>query len=49
MNRKGFPMQVGIVVPTLASGDRSVRDELERDLFAVLPAPAPAKSVSEAS
>jgi [protein-PII] uridylyltransferase len=38
-----------IVVPTLASGDRSVRDELARDLYAVLPAPAPAKPVSEAS
>ena len=25
-----------------------VRDELERDLYAVLPAPAPAKPVSEA-
>jgi [protein-PII] uridylyltransferase len=38
-----------IVVPTLASGDRSIRDELEHDLYAVLPAPAPAKPVSEAS
>jgi [protein-PII] uridylyltransferase len=38
-----------IVVPTLAAGDGSIRDELERDLFAVLPAPAPAKPVSEAS
>ena len=27
----------------------AVRDELERDLYAVLPAPAPAKPVSEAS
>jgi [protein-PII] uridylyltransferase len=27
----------------------SIRDELERDLYAVLPAPAPAKPVSEAS
>ena len=26
----------------------AVRDELERDLYAVLPAPAPAKPVSEA-
>jgi [protein-PII] uridylyltransferase len=26
-----------------------VRDELEHDLYAVLPAPAPAKPVSEAS
>jgi [protein-PII] uridylyltransferase len=33
----------------LASGDRSIREELERDLLAVLPAPAPAKPVSEAS
>ena len=32
-----------------ADGDGAVRDELERDLFAVLPAPAPAKPVSEAS
>jgi [protein-PII] uridylyltransferase len=39
----------GIVVPTLATGDRSVRDALERDLYAVLPTPAPAKPVSEAS
>ena len=27
----------------------SIRDELEHDLYAVLPAPAPAKPVSEAS
>ena len=33
--------------PTSATG--SIRDELEHDLFAVLPAPAPAKPVSEAS
>jgi [protein-PII] uridylyltransferase len=39
----------GIVVPTLATGDGSVRDELEHDLYAILPAPAPAKPVSEAS
>jgi [protein-PII] uridylyltransferase len=38
-----------IVVPTLATGDGAVRDELERDLYAMLPAPAPAKPVSEAS
>ena len=31
------------------SGDGSVRDALERDLYAILPAPAPAKPVSEAS
>ena len=31
------------------TADGAVRDELERDLFAVLPAPAPAKPVSEAS
>jgi [protein-PII] uridylyltransferase len=31
--------------PALAS----IRDELEHDLYAVLPAPAPAKPVSEAS
>jgi [protein-PII] uridylyltransferase len=39
----------GIVIPTLAAGDGSVRDELQRDLYAVLPAPTPAKPVSEAS
>jgi [protein-PII] uridylyltransferase len=39
----------GIVVPTLVSGDGSVRDELEADLYKVLPAPAPTKPVSEAS
>jgi [protein-PII] uridylyltransferase len=33
--------------PTSARG--SIRDELEHDLYAVLPAPAPAKPVSEAS
>jgi [protein-PII] uridylyltransferase len=39
-----------IVVPALASGDdSSLRDELEHDLYAVLPAPAPANPVSEAS
>ena len=33
-----------------AAGDTdAVRDGLERDLYAVLPAPAPAKPVSEAS
>ena len=33
-----------------AGPDRAaVREELERDLYAVLPAPAPAKPVSEAS
>ncbi|KUH99008.1 [protein-PII] uridylyltransferase [Mycobacterium sp. IS-3022] len=36
----------GIVVPGDAG---AVRDELERDLYAVLPAPPPAKAVSEAS
>ncbi|MDT7761418.1 MAG: [protein-PII] uridylyltransferase, partial [Mycobacterium sp.] len=36
-----------IVVPTLAAGDGSIRDELEHDLYTVLPAPA--KPVSEAS
>jgi [protein-PII] uridylyltransferase len=44
----------GLVVPALVAGDAnadhaSARAELERDLYAVLPAPAPAKSVSEAS
>ena len=38
-----------IVIPTLVAGDGSVRDELERDLYTVLPAPAPVKPVSEAS
>src|SRR5262245_55534027 len=38
-----------IVVPTLVTGDGSIRDELEHDLYAVLPAAAPAKPVSEAS
>ena len=33
--------------PTSVNG--SIRDELEHDLYAVLPAPAPAKPVSEAS
>jgi [protein-PII] uridylyltransferase len=32
-----------------ASVKGSIRDELEHDLYAVLPAPAPAKPVSEAS
>jgi [protein-PII] uridylyltransferase len=44
----------GIVVPALASGDRTeehtqAREELERDLYAVLPAPTSAKAVPEAS
>lgn len=42
----------GIVVPALAAGDGarpSVREELERDLFAVLPTPAPAKPAEQAS
>ncbi len=40
----------GISVPALASDDSAaVRDELESDLYAVLPAPAPAKPASEAS
>jgi [protein-PII] uridylyltransferase len=42
-----------IVVPALALSEApdytAVRDELERDLYAVLPTPAPAKPVSEAS
>jgi [protein-PII] uridylyltransferase len=33
----------------VASRDGSMREELERDLYAILPAPAPAKPVSEAS
>jgi [protein-PII] uridylyltransferase len=32
-----------------SSSSRSIRDELGHDLYAVLPAPAPAKPVSEAS
>jgi [protein-PII] uridylyltransferase len=36
----------GIVVPDDVG---AVRDDLERDLYAILPAPAPAKPVSEAS
>ena len=40
----------GIAGPALASADvDAVREDLERDLYAVLPAPAPAKPVSEAS
>lgn len=40
----------GISGPALTSGDvETVRAELERDLYAVLPSPAPAKPVSEAS
>jgi [protein-PII] uridylyltransferase len=44
----------GLVVPALVAGDvngdhASARAELERDLYAVLPAPAAPKSVSEAS
>jgi [protein-PII] uridylyltransferase len=38
------------VIPAAAAGDGSpVRDELERDLYAVLPTPPPAKPVEEAS
>ena len=44
----------GIVVPALIAGDgtaehSAARAELERELYAVLPAPPPAKPVSEAS
>jgi [protein-PII] uridylyltransferase len=40
----------GIVVPAAAGDDgMAVRDELEHDLYAVLPAPPPAKPVEEAS
>ena len=44
----------GLVVPALVAGDATAdhaaaRAELERDLYAVLPAPASSKSVSEAS
>ena len=44
----------GIVVPALAAGDvteehTAAREVLERDLYAVLPAPTPAKAVPEAS
>ena len=45
----------GIVVPALATGDvterpmSEARKELERDLYAVLPTPRPAKPVPEAS
>ncbi|GAB5895090.1 [protein-PII] uridylyltransferase [Mycolicibacterium mageritense] len=39
----------GIVVPALAAGDATVRDDLERDLYAVLPTPPPAKPAAEAS
>jgi len=39
-----------IVVPALASGEGAeVREEIEHDLYLVLPAAAPAKPVSEAS
>jgi [protein-PII] uridylyltransferase len=38
-----------IVVPALVSGDGAIRDELEHDLYQVLPGAAPAKPVSEAS
>ena len=44
----------GLVVPALVAGDATAdhaaaRAEVERDLYAVLPAPASSKSVSEAS
>jgi [protein-PII] uridylyltransferase len=44
----------GVVVPALLADDdtfdpAAARADLERDLYAVLPAPAPAKPVSEAS
>jgi [protein-PII] uridylyltransferase len=40
----------GIVIPAEGRGDGStVRDELQNDLYEVLPTPAPAKPVSEAS
>jgi [protein-PII] uridylyltransferase len=44
----------GVVVPPLLTDDEAfdpaaARERLERDLYAVLPAPAPAKPVSEAS
>jgi [protein-PII] uridylyltransferase len=44
----------GLVVPSMAGGDTSqdhshAREELERDLYAVLPTPSPAKTVREAS
>ncbi|MDT5111412.1 MAG: [protein-PII] uridylyltransferase [Mycobacterium sp.] len=44
----------GVVVPPLLTDDETfdpaaARERLERDLYAVLPAPAPAKPVSEAS
>jgi [protein-PII] uridylyltransferase len=40
----------GIVIPAEGQGDGStVRDELQHDLYEVLPTPAPAKPVSEAS
>jgi [protein-PII] uridylyltransferase len=41
-----------MVVPALTSNDAAegaVRDELERDMYAVLPAPAPAKPAEQAS
>jgi len=44
----------GLVVPSLVTGEvtedySAARADLERDLYAVLPAPTPAKAVSEAS
>lgn len=44
----------GLVVPALVGADSTeqdapAREDLERDLYAVLPAPAPAKAVPEAS
>jgi [protein-PII] uridylyltransferase len=40
----------GVLVPPMASHDAdTVREDMERDLYAVLPAPAPAKPTSEAS
>ena len=44
----------GVVVPPLLTDDdtfdpAAAREQLEHDLYAVLPAPAPAKPVSEAS
>jgi [protein-PII] uridylyltransferase len=44
----------GVVVPSLIAGDASedhsaARDELERELYAVLPTPGAAKAVPEAS
>ena len=44
----------GVVVPALLAGDGKLdpakaREQLERDLYGVLPAPAPSKAASEAS